>query len=539
MRWRAPARTGAHWRDAHREYTLRPESVVRVIGGKVDLRGYLAIFAKRAWLIVSVVVLALVAAAASVLIMTPTYEGKAQMFVSTQISSGNVNQELFQGSSFSAERAKSYALLVTSPTVLDPVIAQLSLPMSAHELADHISAEVPVETVLIEISAESNSPEMAAALANAVADSLAKVIGDLETSETRGSSPVNATVVTPAVAPTSPASPSIPINLGVGLLIGVVTGVGLALLLEKLNTSIKDVSDLSAVTSAPLLASVPHALGRSTTAIVRDDHFGNRSEAYRQLRTNLQFAAVDQMPRVIVVTSALAGEGKSSVAGNLAVAMSHVGVRVCLVDGDLRRPSLASYFSLHGQAGLSTALVGRVSLEEILQPADNGISVITSGPVPPNPTELLSSGRFPGLLRELTARFDLVLIDAPPTLPAADAAVLAALTDAVLFVVHAGKTTRHQVERALKNLDHVHARVLGIVLNMVRVKGSRKSRYWYASAYTYRPRVRTAGNPIVEKRNGAPIASTNSRNPIPPDGSAVVIEQPPHNRIGPAQHRTD
>lgn len=495
----------------------------------VDLRAYLGIFAKRGWLIVSVVVLTLAAAAASILVLTPTYEGKAQLFVSTQISSGNVNQELFQGSNFSAERAKSYALLVTSPTVLDTAIAKLSLPLTASELAEKVSAKVPLETVLIEITAESDSPEIAAELANAVSESLAKVIVDLESSETRGSSPVKATVVTPAEVPTSPASPNIPIHLGLGLLIGVIAGVGLALLLEKLNTTVKDDTELSVVTGLPLLATVARDPRQGATAIVRDDHLGSRSEAYRQLRTNLQFAAVDQMPRVIVVTSALAGEGKSSVAGNLALAMSQVGVRVCLVDGDLRRPSLASYFNLHGEAGLSTALVGPVSLEDILQPVDNGISVIASGPVPPNPAELLSSRRFPLLLQELTERFDVILIDAPPTLPAADAVVLAALADAVLFVVHAGKTTRQQVERALKSLDQVHARILGTVLNMVPVRGSGKSRYWYGSGYTYRPRVRSGETPAPAKRNGRPLVAANTATAIARSDPQWRLKAPRHN----------
>ena len=502
----------------------------------MDLRSYLAILAKRAWLIVSVVVVCLAAAAASVLLMTPTYKGDAQLFVSTQISSGNLNQELFQGSNFSAERVKSYSQLVTSPTVLDPVIAELSLPLDARQLADQVSAKVPLETVMIDISATSDSPEMAAAIANSVGTSLAKVIGDLESSETRGSSPVKATVVTPAMVPASPASPSIPINLGLGLLIGLIAGVGLAVLLEKLNTSVKDTADLAQISDVPVLANVVRDTRKSATAIVRDDHLGSRSEAYRQLRTNLQFAAVDQMPKVIVVTSALAGEGKSSVAGNLAVSMSQVGVRVCLVDGDLRRPSVASYFKLNGPLGLSNALVGRGVLEQILQPVDHGFAVITSGPVPPNPAELLSSKRLPGLLRDLTERFDVVLIDAQPTLPAADAVVLAALADAVLFVVQAGKTTTQQVQRALKSLDQVNARVLGTVLNMVPARSLGMSRYWYGTSYTYRPRVRPVDEAIAEPRRSPPRPAPQVRNGTSPERATTTLVKPPPPSNGTEPH---
>lgn len=487
------------------------------IGGNVDLRAYLAILVKRGWLIVSAVVLCVAAAAASIMLITPTYKGDAQLFVSTQISSGNLNQELFQGSNFSAERVKSYSELVTSPTVLDPVIAELSLPVSATELADRVTAKVPLETVLIDISATSDSPETAAALANAVSGSLAKVIEDLESSETRGSSPVKATVVTPAMVPTAPAFPSIPVNLGLGVLIGLIVGVGLAVLLEKLNTSVKDAADLATVSSLPVLASVSRDTKRGASAIVRDDQYGSRGEAYRHLRTNLQFAEVDRAAKVIVVTSAQAGEGKSSVAGNLANSMAQVGARVCLVDGDLRRPSLGSYFRLVEDVGLSTALVGRANIDEILQPVDAGLSVITSGAVPPNPAELLSSHRFPALLRELANRFDIVLIDTPPVLPAADAVALAACADGVLFVVQAGKTGRQHVDRALKSLEQVHARILGVVLNMVPSKG--KSRYWEAGGYSYRPKPRPIEEPLSQ-----PVP--RARNGAQPEWAAVTMKLP-------------
>lgn len=489
----------------------------------MNLRAYVAVLVKRGWLIVSVLVLSLAAAAASILLMTPTYRATAQLFVSTQISSGNLNQELFQGSNFSSDRVKSYSELVNSPTVLEPVIAELNLPVTAPELAARVTAKVPLETVLIDISATSDSPEGAAALANAVSNSLANVVGQLETSTTRGSSPVKATVVTPAVVPPSPAFPSIPVNMGLGLLIGLIVGVGLAVTLENLNTSFRDPADLAEISGLPVLAAVTRDPRRDAAVIVADGEAGQRSETYRQLRTNLQFAAVDQTPRVIVVTSAVTAEGKSSVAGNLAVALSQVGVRVCLVDGDLRRPSVAGYFDLDSDVGLSTALVGEASLDQILQPVNPGLAVITSGLIPPNPAELLSSRWFPMLLTELRERFDTVIIDAPPTLPAADAAVLAAIADGVVFVVHAGKTSRHHVDRALNSLRQVNARILGTVLNMVPAKGP-KSHYWYGSGYDNRVHAKPAKH--------APVAATRpiprTINGVRPERSSVITSAPPH-----------
>lgn len=452
----------------------------------VELRAYLAVLAKR-WMLIVVVFLATTSSAAALIVLTTSsYRAQSQLFVSTQVGAGNINAELYQGGNFSGERVKSYTVLVTSPTVLDPVIAELGLQTTSSELADYVHAGVPVDTVLIEISADAQSPERAAALADSVGMSLARVIEELETSATSVASPVKATLVTPALMPDAPHWPSIPLVLGVGLLLGLLGGVGAALLREKLDASVKTADELGRADLA-VLAEVSRDRRRgAAAAIVRDDPLGARSEAYRQLRTNLQFVSVGAPPKIMVVTSAMPGEGKSSVAGNLALSLSRAGGRVCLIDGDLRRPSIAQYFGLVGDAGLSTVILGRASVDDVLQPVDSGLYAITSGAIPPNPTELLGTPAYTRMLSELRERFDTVIVDAPPVLPAADAAVLAAAADGVIFVVQASRTGREQVERALAGLSQVHARVLGAVLNMVRVPVRGRRQYSYGSGYTFR-----------------------------------------------------
>lgn len=490
----------------------------------MELRNYLGVLARRWALIAIALVLAMTGAAGATLLIPPTYRADTQLFVSTQINAGNLSQELFQSSNFSADRVKSYTQLATSPKVLNPVISQLQLRTTPKTLAGQISASVPLDTVLINIAATDRSPEVAAALANAVGTTLAQVIEDLETPGTSQSSPVNATVVSDAVVPAGPVWPNLPLNLAVGLLVGAIVGVGLAVLRESLDTSVKNSEDLARVTDLPVLAAVTRDASGPGEPIVRDDPHSSRSEAYRQLRTNLQFAAVDEKPRVVVVTSAVPAEGKSSVAGNLAMAMAKMGVNVCLVDGDLRRPSVADYFGLVGEAGLTTVLIGRARLEEVLQPVAQSFSAITSGAVPPNPSELLGSERAALLLRELSQRFDMVLVDAPPTLPVADAAVLCAAADGVLLVVHAGKTTRNQVDLAVKNLKQVNARMLGVVLNMVPPKGRRGAYYGYG--YTYRP-VET----IVDPEPPAP-AHPNAAALRPSPRPRVDSESEPPSPVG-------
>lgn len=479
----------------------------------MELRAYLAVLAKR-WKLITMVFLAVSASATALIVLTtPSYRAQSQLFVSTQVSTGNINAELYQGGNFSGERVKSYTVLVTSPTVLDPVIAELGLQTTSSELADYVHAEVPVDTVLIEIRTDAQSPERAAALADSVGMNLARVIEELERSATRAASPVKATLVTPALVPDAPHWPSIPLVLGVGLLLGVLGGVGVALLREKLDASVKTADELARADLA-VLAEVSRDRRRgAAAAIVRDDPLGARSEAYRQLRTNLQFVSVGTAPKIIVVTSAMPGEGKSSVAGNLALSLSRSGGRVCLIDGDLRRPSIAQYFGLVGDAGLSTVIVGRAGVDDVLQPVDSGLYAITSGAIPPNPTELLGAPAYGRMLSELRDRFDTVIVDAPPVLPAADAAVLAAAADGVIFVVHAGRTGREHVERALAGLSQAHARVLGVVLNMVRVPARDRRQYSYGSGYTSR---RSEGGTI--RHDEFLAAGGAQRAPVQRDG---------------------
>jgi capsular exopolysaccharide synthesis family protein len=444
----------------------------------VDLRAYLTVLAKR-WLLIAAIVLLSVSASVGVTFLTPpTYQAHAQLFVSTQVDAGNAAQ-LQQGGTFSTARVKSYTNLATSPKVLDPVIAQLGLQLTAAQVASKVRADAPLDTVLINITVNDGASKSAAALANAVGDQLTKVIQELETPTGSRTSPVKATIVSQAVPADSPISPSLPINTALGLLVGLVLGVGVAVLRDKLDTSVKDAKDLARISDVPVLATIARDPVAAKEPIVRGDTHGSRSEEFRHLRTNLQFASVDDKPKIIIVTSSFSAEGKSSVAGNLAMALAQAGVRVCLVDGDLRRPSVADYFGLVAEAGLTTALVGRARITDVAQPVAPGLVAITSGPIPPNPSELLASDRAASALRELAQAYDMVLVDAPPVLPVADAAVLATRADGVLFVVRAGKTGHQHVEQAIRSLRQVQGRVLGTVLNMATPRGRKHHDYSY------------------------------------------------------------
>jgi capsular exopolysaccharide synthesis family protein len=215
---------------------------------------------------------------------------------------------------------------------------------------------------------------------------------------------------------------------------------------------------------------------------MQDDPHGQRAESIRRLRTNLQFVDVDSGPRSILVTSSVPSEGKTTTVVNLAVALADAGSRVLLVDADLRRPSVAPVMGLEGSAGLTSILIGQASLGDVVQPWRNGrLDVLASGPVPPNPSELLGSAAMASLLADLTATYDVVLLDSPPLLPVTDAAILSRRAGGTLVVVGTDRIHKAELHDALGALEAVDAHVLGLVLNKV----AQREFSAYASSYAY------------------------------------------------------
>lgn len=213
--------------------------------------------------------------------------------------------------------------------------------------------------------------------------------------------------------------------------------------------------------------------------ITQRDPMAAASEAFRVLRTNLQFMGLDKPLRSVLVTSATPGEGKSTITANLAVAFAQTGAQVCLVDADLRRPMVAKMFGMDNWTGLTTALISGGAEAAVRKSEVPGLHVVTSGPIPPNPAELLGSGKMERFLRTLEERFDMVLIDTPPVLAVADAAVLAPKAGGVLMVTRSGQVARQQVVRAKEALEAVKANVLGAVLDGVQPEGREGYYYYY------------------------------------------------------------
>lgn len=294
-------------------------------------------------------------------------------------------------------------------------------------------------------------------------------------------------VVTRASVPTSPVRPTPVRNSALGLGVGLIFGVILAFLFEYLDDSIKGKEGLERVArDLAVLAAIPSVPGwkdaaQSFLASVAEPTSAS-SEAYRALRTSIRFMAVDRPLRVIQVTSPGAGEGKTTTTANLAVALARAGERVVIVSCDLRRPRVHDFFGLSNTVGFTSVLLGEVPLSAALQEANPGrdrLWVLASGPLPPNPSELLSSGRTSEIFAGLKHHADTVLVDCPPVLPVTDAAVLSAKVDGTLLIVASGTSTGKQVVRCLETLRQVGAPLVGAVLNNARVDTA------YGNSYAY------------------------------------------------------
>lgn len=447
----------------------------------MELSDYLRVLRRNWILVIASALLGLIVAGLFSLTLSRTYTAKTQLFVAIQ-SSGSVT-ELQQGNSFSQARVLSYVKTAVTPVVLQPAINSLGLETTPGELAARIQASTDVNTVLITISASDPSPVQAAAIAQAVADSLIDAVDSLEKSGEDGISPVRLSVITPATAPTSPSAPNVKLNLAAGLLVGLALGLGTALLRTVLDTKIRGEADVRRITSVAILGGISYDENALKSPLLTQiGSQSPRAESFRQIRTNLQFAHVSNKSKTILVTSSLPGEGKSTTATNMAIAMSQAGQRVALVDADLRRPMVGDYLGLDRNAGLTTVLVGQVHLEDLMQPwAGGNLHVLTSGQIPPNPSELLGSEAMRDVIALLEEHYDAVVIDAPPLLPVTDAAVLAQQVGGVVLVVGSQSVTSNDVTKSLAALEMVDADLLGLVLNKLPTKGPDAYAYSYTS----------------------------------------------------------
>jgi capsular exopolysaccharide synthesis family protein len=504
----------------------------------LDLRDSLHTLRKN-WLLVVLCTLIALGAALAVTLGTPSkYQASSQLFVAARDSSGDVNG-LNAGGQFTQQRVQSYADIVDSPEVASAVAARLG-GISANQISREVSANAPLNTVLINVHVTDKSPARAQAVANAISDEFASYVTQLETPSGSSVSPVKVTVVKRADLPTSPISPKKKLNLALGLILGLALGAAGAVLRDTLDTSVRDPERAQAETGAALLGAIAYdSDAHKRPLIVHADPHSPRAEAFRSLRTNLQFVNVDQPPRSIVVTSSIPEEGKTTTAANLAISLAQSGARVLLVEADLRRPRVADYFGIEGAVGLTNLLIGRVALSDAIQTwgRDENLWILPSGPTPPNPSELLGSRGMANLVHELESQFDLVILDAPPLLPVTDAAVLSTLASGAVVIVRHGQTKREQLHRAVESLRSVDVTVYGLILTMTPSKGAEARYYGYGYQYDHHT-ARTRGKADLVTPEPAQRPQSDAAMPSPAGSAPSPVGSNGHGGYAPYSNPT-
>jgi polysaccharide biosynthesis transport protein len=518
-------------------------------GVEPTMRGYLHVLRRGRWWVAAFSLIGLGVSLALSLTATKQYSATAQLLVQ---STGNVNLAAGGQSVITAATVQTELQLATSAQVQSQVRKELGS-------SPGVSSVQVGQTNVIAVTAVSPRPVLAAKIANAYAKafvdwSTATAISNLAAAENQLSHQIKAIgreidpwstsaqasalsnqqavlkgqlaqlqvagatastgleLVTPATVPTSPSSPKPSQDALLGLVAGLVLGIGAAFLRDSLDDTLADSRALEGVSGVPVLATVPmvpswRKKARLVVAAVKDP-ISQPAEAYRSLRTSLQFAREDGALRTLLVTSPSAGDGKTATVVNLGAVFAQAGAQVVLVSCDLRRPALSQFFAPGEDVELSSVLTGEQPLERAVTPVPGvgGLWMLGTRAVVGNPTELLASQRMRDVVGELSRRFDLVLIDSPPVLPVADAIILSSYVDAVLLVVAAGQTRRAELRRTAGKLAQASAPVVGTVLN----KATAQDEYGYYGGYQpYVLPTDGAGVPRSgrEKQNGFHLPS--------------------------------
>ena len=421
-------------------------------------------------------------------LVTPKlYNAESQIFISTPTPAIDI-QALNQGSSFAQQRVISYAKFISGPTTLVPVIEKLGLKMSTSELASEITSSAPLGTVLINISVTDLSPIRAAAIANAVAIQFGETVKTLELPQFGDSSGVKSSMVRAAEVPNSPASPNTKLNILIGLLVGFSIACLVGIIRQIFDSTVKNANHLS---GASLLATIffdPDAVEHPLLSSI--GQYSIRAESFRHLRTSLKLTSNQETCQVIAVTSAFPGEGKTTTSINLAIAYAHSGMKVALIEADLRRPAFKKYFGpSESSLGGLTGMLHQIESGKIPRKFENHLQTfggtqdciewIGSGEIPVNPAEKLESESMDIFLAGLKKEYDVVIVDTPPSLPVTDAAVLSTKVDGVLIVARAGVTKQSHLNGVFEILSNLNANILGVVLNMVP-QNARGEEYGYA-----------------------------------------------------------
>lgn len=447
----------------------------------MELRQFFATMRARWRFSVITFLVGTVATVALVFTMAPQYGSSVKLFVSTATG----GQAEYSASLIVSQRVASYAELATDPSVLQRVIDKLGLDMSYEDLAGNVSTNVILGTQTVQIDVRADTPELAQRIAQAEADEVVTLVERLERPADSNEEPaISARIATEPSISDVAVSPNVPLYIGIGVLVSLFVAIAGALLRDLFDRTIKSRQDVERITSQTVLATLPFDPQVKKEPLSTESG-GSLAEAFRVLRTNLQFANIDANAQAILVSSALPNEGKTLVATNLALSLAQSGRSVLLIDADMRNPNVAELLGLENSVGVVTVLVGRTTVDEAVQNHVSGVNFMATGPSPPNPAEVLDTQAMRDLIAQVRKEYDAVIIDAPPMLPVADASILMTEVDGALLLVRHGSTTREQLRLAVARIQTVGGRLFGTVLNRTPRRSVDADGYGYGYGHGY------------------------------------------------------
>ena len=498
----------------------------------------------RAWIVaVSTAVCAVLVFVWTYFFVTPMYTSAARFYVNNNsFSVGGTSLSITSGDLVTSRSlVDSYIVILTGETTLEDVMDYTGIEKSFDELRSMITAEAVNETEIFQVSVTSSDPIEAEIIADAITYILPRRIDNI----VKGTSSM---VVDVAKLPSSPSSPNYTKNTMIGFVLGFVLSVGMIVLWEYFDVTIRTEDDIAQICTHPILSSVPdmNSLGKNRSRYYygyeriknkekRKEKSGSGSksnmligsgisfsaaEGYRILRTKIQFSFVDDNDcRVIGVCSAISGEGKSLTASNLAYSLSKLDKKVILVDCDMHCPTLADKLGIRKKPGLSSYLTRQCCMTDLIQKCNlenckDAFDVISAGQNPPNPVELLSSARMQKALDDLRREYDYVLLDLPPVCEVADAMAVANVMDGMLLVVRQNYCDRVVLSKAVRQFEFMDAKILGVIFNCTNEHEHRYGSGYYRRYHRYGHKYYTRGYASDYQYNRRPAEDSGSKQTV-------------------------
>ena len=429
----------------------------------------------RHWVVIVAMGMVGAAMGYAVALMTPPmYRATSSVLVTSD--RGETPLEMVQGSNYAENLVATFVVLANSEIVLQPVIDELGLNTSVQALASVVSADSPLNTVIIDVHADSQDPALAQEITASVAKNLVQVVTrEVSPTAQDGSATIRLTTIQSANLPQYPYEPRKTLNVLVGGLAGLGIGGLLAVTRSLLRQTVRSRDDIAQVTTVPVVGEVVGTpKGVTLPATLLKDPQGIQAESVRSAAANLSFLRMGKPMRSLVVTSASPSESKSSIVSALGLAVAETQ-RVLLIDADLRRPSLAKLSQLEGAVGLTSVLLGEISLHDAVQSwIKDGLDVLTAGALPPNPAQMLASSAMQDLIAQAVEDYDLVIVDSAPVLSVTDAKWLGHMTDGALIVSRYGRTSTRAIRKVIDAMEAASVPVLGLMItNMPRASHSR------------------------------------------------------------------